>query len=305
MFKAELKRTMAFVERNIKVFFKDKGSVVSALISPLVILLLYVLFLHGVLKSSFTANVEGLNIPDKLINGFVASFEISSILAVCGVTVAFIANMSMADDRVSGVRADLDVTSAPQTTFTVGYYLSTFIITLGICYVTLAVGFVYVAICGWYLSVGDVFLLMLDVMLNAAFGTALSSIVCTFIKSKNAINAVSTIVSTVYGFICGAYYPISQFASGIANTVMCLPGTYITGLIRGHFMQAFGTEFVSAGLPQMAVDGILDSMDVNIYFFGTLVPTWTKYVVAVSTVVVLVAVFVVMNIVIKKLRVKN
>lgn len=301
--KTKIKQTAAFTARNIRVFFKDRGTFISALISPLVILLLYVLFLHGVLKDTFTHNIGELVIDAELINGFVASFEVSSILAVCGVTVAFVANMSMVDDRVTGVRADLDVSPAPRSTLVLGYYFATFVITLSICFVTLAVGFIYIAASGWAMSAGDCFCVILDVVLNSAFGTALSSVVCYFLKSKSAITAVSTIVSTVYGFICGAYYPISQFATGIANTVMCLPGTYFTALLRSHFMSAFGGEFIAAGIPDAAAKGILDSLDVNVYFFGSSVPIWVMYLVAAAAVAALIALFVLLNTVkIKKKR---
>ncbi|MCH5163323.1 MAG: ABC transporter permease [Clostridiales bacterium] len=293
--KLRIKQTAAFTARNIRVFFKDKGAFISALISPLVILLLYVLFLHGVLKGTFTQNLGDFKLDAELINGFVASFEVSSILAVCGVTVAFVANMSMVDDRVTGVRADLDVSPAPRGTLVFGYYLATFIITVAICLVTLAAGLLYIAASGWAMSVGDCFCAILDVILNAAFGTALSSVVCYFLKSKSAITAVSTIVSTVYGFICGAYYPVSQFATGISNTVMCLPGTYFTALLRTHFMGGFGSEFLASGMPASAAKGILDSLDVNFYFFGSKVPVWAMYVVAVCAVIVLVAIFVLIN----------
>lgn len=58
--------TAAFTARNIKVFFKDKGAVLSALMAPLVILLLYILFLHGVLESSFVQNMGDFPLDKKI-----------------------------------------------------------------------------------------------------------------------------------------------------------------------------------------------------------------------------------------------
>lgn len=298
--KTYIKQTAAFTARNIKVFFKDKGTVIAALIAPLVILLLYVLFLHSVLKGTFDSALGGFTLDDKLINGYVAAYEVSSILAVCGVTVAFVANMSMVDDRVTGARADLVITPVKQTVLVLGYYFATAIITLAICYIALAVGFAYMAACGWGMSVGSCFAAILDVFLTVMFGTALSSVICYFLKSRGAINAVSTIMSTVYGFICGAYYPISQFASGISNFVMCLPGTYCTSLLRTHFMGGFYDKFIDAGMPSEAATGILDSLDANVYFFDKAVPVWAMYVVAACSIVALVALFVVLNAVHKK-----
>lgn len=294
--KSEIKQVFAFTARNIKLFFKDKGMFFSALIAPLIILMLYILFLHNVLTQSVSAALpKGIVISDRLLGGYVAAYEVSSILSVCCVTVAFIANMAMVDDRVTGVRADITVSPVKGRVLVLGYYFSTAAVTLAVCYVTLAVGFIYLAAMGWYMSVGDAFAAILDVFLACMFGTAFSSIVCFFLRSRGAISAVSTIVSSVYGFICGAYYPISQFSSGIANTVMCLPWTYCTGLFRTHFMAGFAEPFVDSGLHKAAAEGLLNGFDAKLYFFGSAVPAWVMYIVVCCTIVALVALFILMN----------
>ncbi len=300
-----IKQVAAFTARNIKIFFKDRGTFISALIAPLVILLLYALFLHNVLKSTFDVSAGGFTLDGRIINGFVASFEVSSILAVCGVTVAFVANMAMVDDRMTGARADLMIAPVKRSVLTLGYYFATAAETLVICYIALAAGLIYVAAMGWAMSAAQCFAVILDVFLVCLFGTALSSVVCYFLKSRGAVNAVSTIVSTVYGFICGAYYPIAQFAKGIANLVMCLPGTYYTALLRTHFMGCFYDEFVAAGIPEEAASTIMDSIDGNFYFFGNAVPAWAMYTVAAAAVVVLVGIFVLLNVIRRRKKAAN
>lgn len=300
------KATMHFTWRNIKIFFKDKGTLISAFISPLVILLLYVLFLHNVLYSSFETNVPAeLGLDAELMRGYVAAYEVSSILAVCCVTVAFVANMSMVEDRVSGVRADLTVSPVKGHVLVFGYYLATAAVTLVVCYVALGAGLAYIAGMGWFLSAGDVFAAILDVTLGVLFGTAFSSVVCYFLKSRGAITAVSTIVSTVYGFIAGAYYPISQFSTGIANVVMCLPGTYLTGLLRSHMMGGYATGFSDAGLPDNVVDSVMRSLDAKMSFFGSDVAVWKMYLVLCSAIIFLVGVFVILNVVNVKKKVRT
>ena len=304
-FKTFVKQTASFTARNIRMFFKDKGTLISALISPLVILGLYILFLDGVLKDSFTSNIGDLVVDAKLINGYIASYEVSSILATCTVTVAFVANMAMVNDKVSGVRTDLLITPVKKSVLTLGYYFATAIVTLAICYVTTGVGLIYIAASGWGMSGAQVAAVFLDVLLSSLFGTALSSVVCNFLRSRGAINAVSTIVSTVYGFICGAYYPISQFGKGIADVVMCLPGTYFTGLLRTHFMTGYFDKFVAAGFPTAAAEGVLDTLDAKMYFFGSAVPAWVMYLVAVGAVVLLVGLYVLINVIHKRKKTKK
>ena len=56
-------------------------------------------------------------------------------------------------------------------------------------------------------------------------------------STQGQISAVGTVISAGYGFICGAYMPISSFSSGLQKVISFLPGTYGTALMRNHAMQ--------------------------------------------------------------------
>ena len=64
------------------------------------------------------------------------------------------------------------------------------------------------------MSGADIAWILVDVVLLVLFGTALSSIINIFLSTQGQISAVGTIVSAGYGFICGAYMPISNFGGG-------------------------------------------------------------------------------------------
>ena len=84
-----MKQFLIIVKRNIKMYFKDKGLFVSSLITPLILLVLYSTFLAKVYKDSFeSALPDGMEVAEKLINGCVGGELLSSLLAVCAVTVA-------------------------------------------------------------------------------------------------------------------------------------------------------------------------------------------------------------------------
>lgn len=79
----------ALTRRNCKLFFKDRGMFFTSLITPVILLVLYVTFLANVYRSSFAdALPSGLAVPDALINGTVAAQLLSSLLAVSCVTVS-------------------------------------------------------------------------------------------------------------------------------------------------------------------------------------------------------------------------
>lgn len=287
----------ALLKRNIKLFFKDKGMFFTSLITPVILLVLYVTFLKNVYYESFTASLpEGFMISDKLINGCVAGQLISSILAVSCVTVTFCSNMLMVQDKVNGSIKDLTIAPVKRSTLAMGYYFSTLASTLNICLVAAGICLAYTARVGWYMSASDVLCLLLDIFLLVMFGTALSSIINFFLKTQGQISAVGTIVSSGYGFLCGAYMPISSFSSGLQKALSFLPGTYGTSLVRNHAMRGVYEEMAGIGFPNEVIEAIKDSTDCNLYFFDNKVSLENMYLILSATVLLLIAVYIFMNI---------
>lgn len=287
----------ALIKRNCKLFFKDKGTFFSSLITPAILLVLYATFLASVYRDSFVSSMPaGLPIDDALINATVGGQLTSSLLAVCCVTVAFCSNLLMVQDKVTGARRDLTVTPVKRSTLALSYYIATLLSTLIVCLVAAVLCFVYLGATGWYLSAADVTAILLDVLLLTLFGTALSSIIDVFLTTQGQISAVGTIVSAGYGFICGAYMPISQFGTGLQKVLSFLPGTYGTSLIRNHFLRGVYEEMESQGFPAAVIEGIRDSIDCNVYFFGSKVELGTMYAILSGSVAVLIGIYVLINV---------
>lgn len=286
------------IRRNIRLFFKDKGMFFSSLITPIILLVLYVTFLAKVYRDSFaSAMPQGITVDEKIINAVVACQLISSLLAVSCVTVAFCSNLLMINDKVNGAIRDLTVSPVRRSTLALGYFISSAASTLIISFSALAVGLVYVYTQGWYMTLGDVLYLILDVFLLTLFGTALSSCVNFSLTTNGQASAVGTIVSAGYGFICGAYMPISQFGSGLQKVLSFLPGTYGTSLLKSHAMRGVFEEMKNQHFPDDVVEGIRDSVDCNVYFFDNAVTDSTKILIVAISVVVLIAAYVVINMV--------
>ena len=150
---------------------------------------------------------------------------------------------------------------------------------------------------GWYLSVSDILLILLDVLLLVLFGTSLSSIINVFLSSQGQISAVGTVVSAGYGFICGAYMPISSFSETLQKVISFLPGTYGTSLIRNHALNGVFKEMKNAGVPKEVISGIKDSIDCNLYFFDNKVSMWQMYCVLLLSTAALVGIYVLLNVV--------
>ena len=290
-----MKTSLLLIKRNVKLFFRDKGMFFTALITPAILLVLYATFLANVYRDSFTSGLPQNILSKEVIDGLVGGQLISSILAVSCVTVAFCSNFLMVQDRANGTLRDFRVSPVRGRTMALSYYAATLISTLLICLVASGICLAYVAAVGWYMSVMDVLLLLLDVLLLVLFGTALSSVINFFLSSQGQISAVGTIVSSGYGFICGAYMPISSFGEGLQAAISFLPGTYGTSLVRNHAMRGALAEMAEQGIPAEAIEELRDVMDCNLYFFGNRVEEPVMYLVLVASTLLLVGLYVLLN----------
>ena len=282
------------ISRDIKMFFREKGLFFTALITPMILLVLYATFLSNVYRDSFVAGLpETVQVSNKVVEGVVAGQLISSLLAVSCVTVAFCSNMLSVQDKADRQIDDFAVSPVKGSEMALAYYIATLASTLIVTLFALCAGLAFIGIKGWYLSASDVLLSFLDVVLVSMFGTALSTAINFFLSSRGQISAVGSIVSSCYGFICGAYMPISSFGAGLQKVISFLPGTYATGLMRNHLMHGAIDEFCRDFPPESA-QKFLDAVDCNLYFFGNRISVGGMYMIVGGSVVLLVALCVVL-----------
>ena len=132
-------------------------------------------------------------------------------------------------------------------------------------------------------------------VLLVLFGTALSSVIGYFLKTQGQISAVGTIVSSCYGFVCGAYMPISQFSQGLQSAITFFPGIYGTSLLRNHAMGGAFAAMEEEGVPAEMIEGLKDAMDCNLYVVDHAVSMSAMYAILIATIALLWGIYVLMN----------
>lgn len=268
----------------------------TSLITPIILLVLYITFLGNVFRDTFqSALPASMTFSEKLIDGLVGGELISSILAVSCITVTFCSNFLMVQDKANGIVKDWNISPVSASALALSYYFANLICSLMICIAALGICLIYVAVVGWYMSVADVFLLLGDVVLLVLFGSALSSVINFFLSTQGQISAVGTVISSGYGFISGAYMPLSSFGEGLQTVLSFLPGTYGTSLVRNHAMRGAFEEMQSMGVPEEAVTQLKTSLDCNLNFFDHAVEEPAMYGILISAIVLLLAVYILLN----------
>ena len=283
-----MKTVAVLVGRNRKLFFKDKGMLFSSLITPVILIVLYATFLAKVYRDSFLSNLpDAVHISDELVNGTVAAQLAAALLAVSCITVTFCVNLTMVQDKANGAEKDFLVSPVKRSVIYIGYFFSTVLNSLMVNGLALVICLLYMKRMGWYMSAADILWVILDEILLVLFGSTLSSIICYPLKTQGQMSAVGTIVSAGYGFVCGAYMPISNFSTGLQKILSYLPGTYGTSLIKNHMLHGIFTELSDSGFPDDVVTAIADSLDCNPAFHGHVVDVGEMVVIMVASVVIL------------------
>lgn len=297
--KEKLSSFTFMLERNIKIYFKDKLMFFFSLMTPLILIVLFLLFLRGVYETSLINSLpEGFEISKDLLNAFTGSWLFSSIMTTSCITIAFCSNIRI-DDKLKRTLRGFQVAPIGKFSLSLSYTVSNFISTLLVCIIVLIISIIYLAIVGWYMTFADILLIFVDMILTVSMGSLVISILEVFIKSQGAQSGICTLVSSMYGFLCGAYMPISSMGKGIQNFVGFIPGTYSTVVFRQAYMNGVLKE-LGKDLPSQVLDAIRKGFDCDYFFFDKKVAPWVCFVVIIATIAVLLAIFLALN-----LRVRN
>ena len=291
--KAEFKKLTYLTSRNIKLYFKDKMTFLVSLITPLILLVLFIAFLKSTYESSLISITQGFNLDQKLIDAFTGGWLFSSVLATSCITVAFCSGI-MVIDKINRANIDFMVSPVKKSTLQLSYVLANLFSTLIVTFVLLVVGLVYLACVGFYISFVDLLLIIFGIVVTSLFGTLLANIIWTFTYSQGVVSGVCTLVSALYGFICGAYMPINTMGAGMQGFVSLLPGTYATVLFRQGFLNGVLKE-MGKTLPNEMIEGIASGFDAKMSFFGHDVSTLALILVITISTLVLLGIFLLIN----------
>ena len=234
---AKLRGFLGLTKRNMLVFFTDKGTLFFSMLTPMIILLLYILFLKNSLLSSLQNAATGLEnlVAAKDMAQFVNGLLLTGIISSALITIPYNALEIIVRDREDKV--DLDMLSTPVKRFEIilSYFCAAVASAFMQAMIVLAVGIGILSLSGdMYLSAADVVKLVGAVFLGTVSSTSVFMVVMMFFKSMGTCGAFMGIISAVSGFVIGAYMPLSEFNKSIQNVCNLVPATGITVLIRNY-----------------------------------------------------------------------
>lgn len=218
--------------RNLRLFFRDKAAVFFSLLSSLILIALYALFL-GALQVDHLRDALPLA-SDESIQWFVNSWVFAGIAMITTLTTALASLSIFVEDRASGRFRDFLASPIRRWQLILGYLLSSLLISVLMTVIVTIVGQAYMLARGEQIMSAPQMLQTLGwIALSSAAFAAFSSFLVTFLESSGAFAALSTVVGTLIGFLAGAYIPAGTLPPNIVNIMNALPFAQSAMLIRG------------------------------------------------------------------------
>jgi multidrug/hemolysin transport system permease protein len=222
---------LGITRRNLRLFFRDRAAVFFSLLSALILIGLYALFLGNQQVDALQAQLPQAKGAD--VRGFVTAWVFAGVAMITTLTTGLSSLSQLVDDASSGRFRDFLVSPVRRTELILGYLLSSFVISVLITLVTVVVGEAYIGITGGALMTPAQMVACFGcVCLSSATFVALAAFGVTFLRSPQAFTAVATVVGTLIGFMAGAYIPPGVLPTGVVNVVQSLPFAQAAMLIR-------------------------------------------------------------------------
>lgn len=299
-----MRQIMSLTKRNMKVFLRDKTGVFFSLLSPLLVLLLFILFLGDLQIDSVRTTLENFGVLDlfskKFPEAVAYNWLVAGVLGVSSITVSFSCLAVIITDREKGIENDFKASPISNIKVYISYILGVFLSTLLIMLIVSIAGIVLLAATGSLnMDITDVLVLYGSIILGSFNAALFAYALTSFIKSTGAHGAFTGLICAVSGFMIGAYMPLSSFPKPIQYICSIIPGSHSAGLARTSLLDNYVKE---AGEKSAEVaESLNEYFSIKLNLFGNSIDKTGMFTyLLISTVV-----FLIINIVIIKLHNKK
>ncbi len=225
--------------RNIKVYLKDRMAIVLSMLTQIIVLGLYLLFL----KSSYVTGISEFFgeakdlVTSSDIEALVNAWLVAGVIGTSVVTVALNALSVMVSDKQKKIDFDYNATPAKSFVIVLSYFTGAVVNTFLISSILLTAGLTFIAIGGVFLyTFTDIICLYGLVFLGSVSGTLILMLFTSFFKKSSTLSSFGILISVAIGFVIGAYMPVTQFDESVQTIVNLVPGSHIAAMLRNILM---------------------------------------------------------------------
>lgn len=285
--------------RNSKVFLKDKMVIFFSLLTQIIVLGLFLLFIKNSFANGITSALGTLSdrVEKADIDALLCAWMISGVIGTSVITSTMHALSVVVSDKQEKIDFDYNASSVKGSVVVTSYFSAAVLCSLITSFILLTAGVIYLGITGsLLLGFKDILLLYGLVILGSVSAAVVLMSVISFFKKNSTFTSFSIVISTLVGFIVGAYFPISELDKTTQSIVNLIPGAQITALIRNILLNPYVDRIETSlgGLDQGQFrEAANELFGLRPYVFGTQIDT--RFMLIYSLIVI--AVFIILNIV--------
>jgi len=245
--------------RNVLIYFRDKIGVFFSLLSVLLIIVLFILFLSNTFSNNFVTDHGGN--PEEVAE-VINNWIFAGILGVTTVSTTLGAFVVMVNDKVSHVYKDFYSTPVQRYRIVGGYALGAFVVGTIMSTIVFFLLIAYNVVTGGHvMSFLNMLITMAVLLLSVLLNAFMIFFFTMFIKTNQAFGAISTILGTLIGFMMGIYVPMGELPEAIQTLIRFFPQSHTTILFRQLFVDGIA-ENAFAHIPAEYLQEFQESMGV-------------------------------------------
>ncbi len=274
---------MSLVQRNSKVFRRDKTQVFFSLLSVIIVIVLYAVFLQKMQVDAIERITEATPEVITMVNewvvaGLLSMIAVSTTLGAYGIAIK---------DQESKAMADFLTAPLSRATIQMSYVLNAVIIGSIFSFIALIGCEIFIVATGGKLLSLTHFVQVLGIiLLSVLLASVLNLFLSLFVSTQNAFSTLGTIVGTLLGFLCGVYVPLGALPSFAQNLIMYFPVSHTTLLLRNTFMESSITN-VFEGTPVSYVNDYKINYGIVYELHGNTLSASTSILIIVGTILIL------------------
>lgn len=250
---------LSIMRRNLRLFFRDRGSVFFSLLGALIVFLLYALFLSDLQVRSIATSFPDAD--ESVVRAFVNTWMFAGIIAMTSITTSLGALGVFVEDAATGRFRDFMVSPIKRWQLVLGYLLATVVVAFVMTMTVLGVSLAYLFFVDRVvIAAPQLARTVVWIALSCLAFAALWAFVASFIRTTGAFSGLATVVGTIIGFLAGAFIAVGLFPELVRDVVNALPFAQAAMLMRheltAHSLAALVGEESDAIAPLSEFYGI-------------------------------------------------
>jgi len=278
-----MKQTTTLIGRNLKRYFRDRGTVFFSLLTMLIVIALMLFFLgdmniQSIVNTADEMHISNLDRVESNAKIYFLLWTVAGILAVNTVTVTLTLIGFQIKDSSEHRMQSFFVSPVSRLKISLGYIGAAWICSMIIGIITLIISEIYVVSQGAQaFSILENLEIIGMVAANSFTYAALMNLISQFVKNEGAWSGFGTVIGTLVGFLGAIYIPMGGLPEGVQTFLKCTPVLYGTSMLRSvmtaHASETLFADF-GAELSETVAEEYAREMGVTVSFGDEILPVW-------------------------------